>query len=88
MLSTDADQLLYPADVLASCACGWWRSESSCYVPVAVVMRAEIAWGTSTGATKELWTRLRGDVCDAGAVCCARSAGDDAGRRSGRLQLQ
>jgi hypothetical protein len=27
MLTTNADQLMYPADVLASCACGWWCSE-------------------------------------------------------------
>jgi hypothetical protein len=26
---------------------------------VSVVVRAESIWGTSTGATKELWTRLR-----------------------------
>jgi hypothetical protein len=32
MLAPDADQMLYPADVLVSCACGWWRTEASCYV--------------------------------------------------------
>jgi hypothetical protein len=39
VLAPDADQLLYPADVLQACACGWTEAEDTCYVPSEVCVQ-------------------------------------------------
>jgi hypothetical protein len=52
-----ADNVLYPADVLRSCVCGW-RNERGCYIPDNVCVRARAVLGQSEERTRNLFERL------------------------------
>jgi hypothetical protein len=66
VLAPDIDQLLYPADVLKACACGWRVAEGTCYIPAEVCAHgrqvltdARVADGRSR---REAWAELcKGD---------------------------
>ena len=62
VLAPGPDQLLYPADVLQACACGWQEAEGTCYIPAEVCTEgiqqlgdARLADGRSK---REVWTSL------------------------------
>ena len=62
VLAPDADQLVYPADVLGACACGWQEAEGTCYIPAEVCTKgmhqlgdARLADGRSK---REVWNSL------------------------------
>jgi hypothetical protein len=62
VLAPDIDQLLYPADVLKACACGWKEAEGACYLPAEVCAHgrekltdASLADGQSK---REAWAKL------------------------------
>ena len=57
VLAPSADELLYPADVLSSCVCGW-SNENGCYIPDNVCVRAHAVLQQGEERARKLFERL------------------------------
>jgi len=72
ILAPDADQLVYPADVLQTCACGWARAGGACYVPDAVCAAGNRVFAqlADNSTLRDRWDAL---CAGAGAAYTTRS---------------
>jgi hypothetical protein len=78
VLAPDADQLVYPADVLHACACGWADPAGVCHVPAEVCEAGRQALNASDArladgrSKREAWTSLCETQADARASYYSR----------------
>ena len=73
VLAPGPEELMYPADVLRTCACGWTRADGLCYVPDGVCAAGKLALADSEVRVadgrllRETWAAL----CESGAYALA-----------------
>jgi hypothetical protein len=78
VMAPSADQLLYPADVLEACACGWTEAEGTCYVPSKVCVQGSGMLNSSEArlADGRLQREVWAELCE-GRVSTTYTTADD-----------